>query len=201
MNKKILGLIAASVTVFGTAISAAPASANVEQTVDVEVNVAPALFLRTFDRVEINVTANGADSSDTTTGGPIEGLTAEQLTQAGPGSLGEVQSITKEIPVLYAVWGNEGSVNVEVEATTGSDTLELQGVPTVPRGFAKNARISNATATLPADTTLNPVDAVVGGATVDIEFGNVSTTGAFTPSNAFAGQYTGGKITVRATQQ
>lgn len=201
MNKKILGLIAASVAVVGTAFSAAPAKANVEQQVEVEVNVAPALFLRTFDKVEINVTANGtAASKNTVAGGPVEGLTAEELTEGGPGSLSSVNEITKEIPTLYAVWGNEGTVDVTVEPTAGDDILDLQG--TALTGLANAAQITGATAILPANNTLDPDVAVVGGATVDIAFGRKNSAGTFTAgSNASAGKYTGASITVRAVQQ
>lgn len=200
MNKKVLGLIAASVTLFGTAISAAPARANVQQEVDVEVNVAPALFLRTFDRVVINVTANGTEASrDNVTGGDVDTLTAQQLTEGGPGSLNSVQEITKEIPNLFAVWGNDGTVDVTVDPTPGSNVLTLQGTAGV--GLANRARISGASATFVSENkTLNSEEAVIGGATVDIQF--LRTAGAaLNPAPASAGQYTGGKLTVRAVQQ
>ncbi len=200
MNKKVLGLIAASITLFGTAISATPARANAQRDVDVEVNVAPALFLRTFDRVVINVTANGTEAStDTVPGGDVDTLTAQQLTQGGPGSLSSVQQITKEIPNLFAVWGNEGTVEVTVNPTPGNNILALQG--TAPTGLANRARISNASVTFAsANKNLDPEEAVVGGATVDIEFLRAAAGGSLTSANASAGQYTGGKLTVRAVQ-
>jgi hypothetical protein len=54
MNKKIFGVIAASITALGSAIIAVPAQA-VEQTVNVSVNVEPFIYLRTFQDVKLKV--------------------------------------------------------------------------------------------------------------------------------------------------
>mgnify|MGYP001794473707 FL=1 len=54
MNKKVLGLLAASAAVIGSVISATPARA-VQQEVEVNLTVDEVLFLRTFETVSLRI--------------------------------------------------------------------------------------------------------------------------------------------------
>jgi hypothetical protein len=190
MNKKIFGAIAVSIAALGSAIIAVPAQA-VEQTVDVSVNVEPFIYLRTFKDVKLKVTQQdlGGTSGDqmpanpTTTGTTLIDQTIPTF------STGNLTSVTKPINELYAVWGNTtNSVKVTVKPVIGKDILT--GPSNTKAKIVVGSTIGTDTQ---VPTTTKPF---VGGVNLDISFQN--TFGASV--NPSAGDYTGGQLTVDASQ-
>lgn len=188
MNKKILGVFAATLAL-GSAVFAAPAHAT-EQEVDVEITVQPAMFLRTFDSVQLNITQ--ADLGATTTSeavGISDGTTPISREAPSAISSGDRRQAPKSVPELFAVWGNAGNVRVDVTVPTGGQTLTRPaggGVST-----ARTATMAVAGVTyLTENRTLSPDEPVVGGADLTFDFSGTNAIAA--------GTYTGGKLMIRA---
>ena len=200
MNKKVLGLLAASAAVIGSAIFAAPARA-VKQDVNVNLTVDEVLFLRTFETVELRVSQgelNGDTGSETEFAGTTDGTDQIDLTPPPAQSPSNATSVTKSVQELYAVYANTG-VNPTVTIKVNPDGEELVNeFPEGDRDFRKaimrvvdeNGTISNRDF-----SQLRDQPSQVGG--VDLEFNFEDDRG--TAAAPLAGRYTGGMLTVEAT--
>ncbi|MGD1913511.1 MAG: hypothetical protein ACFB2X_22530 [Rivularia sp. (in: cyanobacteria)] len=128
MNKKVLGLLAASAAVVGSAIFATPARA-VKQNVNVNLTVDEVLFLKTFQTVELRVTQGELAATQEST---VEGTTdgTNQLNLGGV-TVNETSgtTVTKTINELYAVYSNDEDAEVQVRVTVdpNNDRLFLDG--------------------------------------------------------------------------
>ncbi|OKH39275.1 hypothetical protein NIES2101_35595 [Calothrix sp. HK-06] len=194
MNKKILGIIAASVAALGSAIFAAPAHA-VKQDVDVNVTIQPGIYLRTFKTINLQITQGdlGAlQESDFNTGGSdtTDGSGTLMRTQPRIGA-GSNTEVTKNVKELFAVWSN-GNKPINVTVTpkvndTGNNLTVLASSDTTStdKVILKSVTVNNGSGTPTARVP------VVGG--VDL---------VFDTSEAGAGSYTGtGLLTVEALAQ
>lgn len=200
MNKKVLGLLAASAAVVSSAIFAAPARA-VKQDVNVNLTVDEVLFLRTFETVELRVSQgelNGNPDSETEASGTTDGTDQIDLTAPLLGAESTATSITKSVQELYAVYGNSSitpTVTVKVNPS-GQDLTN--GFTEGDRDFRKAVMsVDNESGTISnrdfSDLRDQPL--VVGG--VDLTFNFEDDRG--TASAPIAGRYTGGMLTVEAT--
>ncbi|MEM7554391.1 MAG: hypothetical protein AAF378_09875 [Cyanobacteria bacterium P01_A01_bin.84] len=183
MNNKFLGIIAASVTAIGSTIISAPANA-VEQNVNIDINIQPTMYLRTFQNVSLQITQGdlGAQDKDfDPTNNTTNGTTA--IDQARPTlGAGNQTQVTKNVQELFAVWGTGDAVNVTVTAT--QDTLtHTDGVST--------AEISTITANGNSSGTPSATVPIVGGADITFDLTNATNPG----------QYSGGILKVEALAQ
>ena len=209
MNKKILGLLAASAAVIGSAIFATPARA-VQQEVDVNLTVDEVLFLRTFRSIDLKV-SQGELSGDTSdkdfdeqNGGSTDGTALIDVeTPTNVSTITPGQTVTKEVRELYAVWSNgdnvdDGDVTVTITTSPGGDTLTTGG---------RNATLAKMTVGEMIDS-----DRDIGDINDDLDrdddellkIGGVNLNFQFTDDDGentipVAGQYTGGRLTVEAT--
>ncbi|MBV6625203.1 MAG: hypothetical protein KI793_20135 [Rivularia sp. (in: Bacteria)] len=200
MNKKVLGLLAASAAVVGSTIFAAPARA-VKQDVSVNLTVDEVLFLRTFETVELRVSQgelNGDTSAETDYAGTTDGTDQIDLTAPQLQSESTATSIQKSVDELYAVYGNS-SVTPTVTIKVNPEGQDLtNGFTEGDRDFRKavmsvvdeSGTISNRDFSELRDQPLQ-----VGG--VNLEFNFEDDRG--TASAPIAGRYTGGILTVEAT--
>ena len=205
MNKKILGLLAASAAVAGSAIFAAPANA-VTQDVNVELTVDEVLFLRTFDRVELRVT-QGDLSNDLTLEreavDTTDGTTQIDLTPPILLNESSATTITKTVNELYAVWSNEDNENapsVTVRVAPGGGELSNGGTG---RDFRKAVMSVDNDGVPTTVSRFNP-DFDDDDEEQPEEIGGVSLTFNFQDDEdedvaPIAGTYTGGVLTVEAT--
>lgn len=200
MNKKVLGILAASAAVVGSTIFAAPARA-VKQNVDVNLTVDEVLFLRTFQTVELRVTQgelNNDTSTETEATGTTDGTGQIDLTAPVLGAESTATSITKSVQELYAVYGNSSAqptVTIKVDPT-GQDLTN--GFQEGDRDFRKAVMSVNdesGTISNRDFSDLRDQPLVVGG--VDLTFNFEDDRG--TASAPIAGRYTGGTLTVEAT--
>ncbi|MEO1374507.1 MAG: hypothetical protein AAFW70_09370 [Cyanobacteria bacterium J06635_10] len=205
MNKKVLGLLAASTAVVGSAIFATPASA-VTQDVEVNLTVDEVLFLKTFKTVELRVTqgdlsgnADSAVEEASTDGSNQLNLNGVRLnTDSGT-------TVTKEIDELYAVYSNDSRAQVQVRITVDPnfDKLFLDGqddeayaLMTVDDDqFDTNARTIDE---IDDDTSITDEKPIkVGGVKLKFDFKNDDGE----DSEPEAGSYTGGVIVVEAISE
>jgi hypothetical protein len=191
MNKKIFGVIAASITALGSAIIAVPAQA-VEQTVNVSVNVEPFIYLRTFQDVKLKVNQGdlGGKSGDFNSTLMTDGSTLIDRTKPDFGTA-TATTLSKDITELYAVWGNTtNDVKVTVTPVPTKDIL------TGPIGSDAFAKITVGEPIGDSQKKPNNKTPFVGGVKLNISFQDDIGTAA-TP---VAGDYTGGQIKVDASQ-
>jgi len=204
MNKKVLGLLAASAAVVGSAFFATPARA-VTQNVDVEVTVDEVLFLRTFDKVELRVTQgdlNGDTGSETDfdPNGSTDGTTQIDLTPPVLAAESTNATITKSVDELYAVWGNGDSDNAPtVTIKVAPDGDELTNGET-GRDFRKAMMSVDDESGTFSNRDLSEIDeddapAQIGGVSLTFNFRNDDDE----EDAPIAGTYTGGVLTVEAT--
>lgn len=201
MNKKILGLLAASAAVVGSAIFSAPARA-VQQDVNVNLTVDEVLFLRTFETVDLRVSqgelSGGAVDKDFNQDPTTDGTALIDIENAP--NLRDItggDSVTKTVRELYAVWGNGNSnVTVTVRPSPGGEMLSNGET-----GRAEvKARMSVLNDQLLSDRDFGDLrddetPLVVGGVELQFDF----TDDRDSPTNPQAGAYTGGRLTVEAT--
>lgn len=206
MNKKILGLLAASAAVVGSAIFATPARA-VKQNVNVNLTVDEVLFLKTFDTVELRVTqgdlsGNAESAAEGTTDG-TNLLNLGGVTFNG----GSGTTVTKDINELYAVYSNDNDATVQVRVSVdpNADKLFLDGqddeayalMTVEPGEFNGNARtIEN----------IDDSDIIPNGEETPVRVGGVQLKFDFKDdrgdeSQPEAGSYTGGVIVVEAISE
>ena len=129
MNKKVLGLLAASAAVIGSAFFATPARA-VQQEVDVNLTVDEVLFLRTFQTIDLKVSQgelSGGGDKDFNQRSTDGTALIDVETPTGVEGIAGGETVTKEVKELYAVWGNgdvdEDEVNVTITPSPGGDIL------------------------------------------------------------------------------
>ncbi|MEL7245135.1 MAG: hypothetical protein AAGM40_22770, partial [Cyanobacteria bacterium J06573_2] len=201
MNKKVLGFLAASAAVVGSAIFAAPARA-VKQDVNVNLTVDEVLFLRTFDTVELRVSQgelNGDAGSETEAVGTTDGTTQLNLDSPTLGRESNATSITKSVQELYAVYGNSTitpTVTIKVnpngnELTNGEDINGNSFRKAVMSVDNENGTTSDRATN---DTEIRDKPLVLGG--VDLTFNFQDGIGR--EISPIAGRYTGGILTVEA---
>lgn len=187
MKNKVLVILAVSAAALGSAIFAAPANA-VQQEVQVEVTIQPGLYLRTFQKVRLDITqgdlsGNTLVEKDTMNGAITNGSTP--ISRTAPGSIGAANAATvqKTVKELFAVWGNTDK-DVAVTVTPGVTTLTNADA-------TNSSKVTINSVTLNNDGfktgKVNSATPVVGGA--DFVFG---------VSGASAGSYAGGTINVNA---
>lgn len=202
MNKKVLGLLAASAAVIGSAILAAPARA-VEQTVDVNLTVDEVLFLRTFQSIDLKVSqgdlSGGTEDKDydpRSTDGTLQ-IDVDSPTNVNDIAGGE--TVTKEVRELYAVWGNgdvdSGDVTVTVRTTPGGDMLT---------GGSNRDPILAKMTVGPLIDTERDIDDLEEDSPGLLRVGGVELTFDFEDEDGEiispqAGAYIGGSLTVEAT--
>lgn len=191
MKNNILAIIvAAGTAVVGSSLFSAPAHAlEVEQNVDVEIKVPEVLYLRTFDKVSLDITGDDLAGTEgvfvngpgTSVGKDKGGITtgATPIDKNTP-FIG-VSSVTKTVDELFAVWSNNPDGGVNVTLTPATSTL------TGPN--SATATIASVTK-LGTDPTTAPglVNPYYGGADIEFNLSNASAVGT----------YTGGVINVKA---
>ncbi|MBW4512578.1 MAG: hypothetical protein KME64_39725 [Scytonematopsis contorta HA4267-MV1] len=188
MNRKFIGILAASAAFLGSAIFAAPAKAT-EQEVGVNITVQPTMFLRTFQTINLNITQGdlGGTDKDFNSTPVSDGTTLIDKTAPETLGSGNLRSVTKKVPEIFAVWGNTGTnATVNVTVAPGGDILRpvgSTGTGTTTRNVTMTALATNNTGPLNAETPL------VGGADLTFAFGGTRVN---------AGRYEGGKLLVRA---
>ncbi|MGB6301701.1 MAG: hypothetical protein WBF90_36730 [Rivularia sp. (in: cyanobacteria)] len=120
MNKKVLGLLAASAAVASTAIFASPARA-VKQEVNVNLTVDEVLYLRTFSDVELRVSqselGNGDSAAESDARGTTDGTNLLDVTEVSVGDESDETFVTKEVKELYAVYSNGDADDIKVQVT------------------------------------------------------------------------------------
>lgn len=187
MNKKVLGFLAASAAVVGSAIFAAPARAQ-SADLDVEVQITPAIFLRTYSALKFTVNAQdlrGGSSVDQLAGIYDETIMNPLSTDLPP-STGD-GTITKEVPVLYQVWGTgvtDDDITIAAttpELTTGTSGGAFEGDPATATMTATKGALTQKTA---SNGTSQYQE---GSATIGFDFGS---------STPASGTYTGGIVTI-----
>lgn len=127
MNKKILGIIAVSVAALGSAIVAAPVHAQ-SANLPVELTIKPAVYLRTYKDLKLVVSRQdllGGTSVDQTAGSYDESSGTPTPLSTSPVSGSPTTLVSKNIPILYQVWG--GSSNTTVNITATQPTLTNTG--------------------------------------------------------------------------
>ena len=184
MNKKILGILAASATALGSAMIATPVRAQ-SAILPVELEVTPAIFLRTYSSLKFIVSEQdlvGGNSVDQTDGAYDETGTITPLSTTAPGTNGS-GVVTKTVPILYQIWGGSGSPSITV--TPSKPTLSTQ---------AGTGGIGTSTEVTMAVTDNGLQDAPSGNykqASADFTF-------TFPSTNITSGTtFTGGEITIR----
>ncbi|GEM_PF-2158814 len=197
MNKKILGLLAASTAVVGNTIFATPARA-VTQDVNVRVTVDEVLFLKTFDTVDLRVTQGDlGGAAESTTEGTTNGTNQLNLSGVTVGQESTSTEVIKDVNELYAVYGNAEPEDINVRITVDPTANELThdtdedftAVMTVESdAFNTEARTVNDDLDIEGDEPL-----AIGGAQLKFEFRDDGD-----PSAPKAGLYTGGKVVVEA---
>lgn len=185
MNNKVLAILAASATILGSIISAAPAHAA-SADLPVEIKVEPYIYLRTYDKLKFVVTQQnlGGQSLDQTAG-TYDEANKTPLNQVAPNPttvLGSGQSVTKTVDPLYIVWGAPGT-SVNISVTPSGTTLVGSGP------FPTTAQMSVTAGGTQTSIALNPTTPYKG--MVDVKFDFASA-----PS---PGNYTGGMLTISAT--
>ena len=205
MNKKILGLLAASAAVVGSVISATPARA-VQQEVEVNLTVDEVLFLRTFETVSLRVSQGELgdavdkdfDPQGTTDGTALIDVEAD----TGVNDITAGEGVIKDVKELYAVWGNgdvdEDEVNVSITVSPGGEMLsnnagrnEILAKMSVVGDLESDRNVDDLNDDLDLDGTLLRI----GGVQLQFEFQEDDET----PIPPQAGLYTGGRLTVEAT--
>lgn len=126
--KKILGIFAASAAALGTAMIAAPVHAQ-SAFLPVEIKVTPAIYLRTYSDLKFEVSATDLttgravdqDGGSYQEGGNITALTTETPTGS------ENLTVTKNVPILYQLWGSSDSADVDLVASKPNLTAGASG--------------------------------------------------------------------------
>ena len=189
--KKILGIFAASAAALGSAmIAAAPVNAQ-SAVLPVEVEVTPAIFLRTYQNLKFVVSQQDLQrgTSVQQSGSYNEKSGIDPLSTAFPSGQA-TDTVKKVIPRLYQVWGANTGTNVEVSASKATLTSGTGG-----GGFGGGAPETVTMTVTPGALVdaRNPAGASYKEAPATLDF-------KFTNPNAASGTtYTGGEITIRVT--
>ena len=188
MKTKFLGIIAASAAALGSTMIASPVHAQ-SAILPVEVEVTPAIFLRTYSDLKFIVSQQdliGGTSIDQTTGSYDEKQAIIPLpTEAPAGS--ENLSVTKTVPVLYQVWGGSGNPTVDVSASK----TELKTAGGGAIGASTTVTMGVTGGTLQDTTNQSNVPYKQASADFTFNFPNSSIAEGTT--------FTGGEVTIRIT--
>lgn len=129
MNKKVLGLLAATAAIASTAIFASPARA-VKQEVNVNLTVDEVLYLRTFQDVELRVSqselGDGNPEAESDARGTTDGNNLLEVTGVSVGDESDATFVEKEVKELYAVYSNNSDaddIKVQVTVDPSGKTL------------------------------------------------------------------------------
>ena len=123
MNKKILGIIAASAAVMGTAI--APAPPHPQLTLPLTDEVQPQIFLSTYKDLKFVVTQKDlAGATPDQSVSYDENGTIKPPSNKRPALGAPVSTITREIDPLYYVWAPDGTA---MTVKVGSKEKQLTG--------------------------------------------------------------------------
>ncbi|MGB3640233.1 MAG: hypothetical protein WBA39_22050 [Rivularia sp. (in: cyanobacteria)] len=200
MNKKVLGLLAASAAVVGSAIFAAPASA-VKQQVNVNLTVDEVLYLKTFDTVELRVSPSELGSAvESEASGTTDGTNLLDVTGVILGDESSLTSVEKEITELYAVYSNGNATDVKVRVTVDPEAKELTNV----EDDEITAEMSVVDDTIRSNRDLGDTDfgadddepSLIGGVRLKFDFKDDGDEEA--PQ---AGRYEGGRVIVEAISE
>ncbi len=203
MNKKVLGLLAASAAVIGSAIFAAPARA-VQQEVDVNLTVDEVLFLRTFQSVDLKVSQGELSAGDDKDYNPrsTDGTALIDVeTPTGVDDIAGGTTVTKDVRELYAVWGNgdvdSDDVNVTITPSPGGEMLtDGSNRPTLAKmTVGEMLDTERNTDELNDEFDLDDSLLKIGGVQLQFDFEDEDGD----PVIPRAGAYTGGRLTVEAT--
>ncbi len=205
MNKKVLGLLAASAAVVGSAIFATPARA-VQQEVDVKLTVDEVLFLRTFESVDLRVSqgelAGGTQDKDFDNRATDGTLQIDVEGDTGVNNILGGSTVTKDVRELYAVWGNgdvdDNEVNVTITPSSGGETLTggsnrdpITATMSVVELLDSDRNVDDLNDDLDLDGTLLKI----GGVKLQFDFKDEDGN----TTEPTAGEYIGGTLTVEAT--
>lgn len=185
MNKKVLGILVASATALGSAMIATPVRAQ-SAVLPVELEVTPAIFLRTYSGLKFIVSEQdlqGGRSVDQDAGLYDETGTITALSTEAPAQNANT-TVTKDVPILYQIWGGSSSPSVEVTATKA--TLSTQ---------AGTGGIGTSTEVTMAVSPGSLQDAPSGA-----NYKQASAQFQFTFPNSTIGSgtsFTGGEVTIR----
>lgn len=183
MNKKILGIIAASTAAIGSAIIASPAHAQVSLPVTVEVQ--PQIFLSTYKDLKFVVTQK--DLSGAVPDQSVsydENGTIKPPNKVRPILGAPVSTITREIDPLYYVWApNATAMTVKVGAKKSELTRTL---PIADLSDKVTMSVIDGASTPLTGTGLGNANAVSGKAKLEFKF----------VSPPDAGTYAGGEVSI-----
>ena len=124
--KKILGIFVASAAALGSAmIAAAPVNAQ-SAILPVQVEITPAIYLRTYQNLKFIVSAQDLQGGRSVEriGSYDEKLGTTTLTTDTPTET-PTTTVNKRVPVLYQIWG--GSANPDIRVTATKENLRTQG--------------------------------------------------------------------------
>ncbi|MBF2015629.1 MAG: hypothetical protein IGS23_10600 [Rivularia sp. T60_A2020_040] len=186
--KKILGIFAASAAALGSAMIAAPVHAQ-SAILPVEVQITPAIFLRTYSDLKFIVSQQdlqGGRSVDQDAGSYDERAGITPLSTETPtGS--ENLTVTKTVPVLYQIWG--GSTNPDVEVTASKDTLTGPGSTGIGGGSSTPVRMT---------VIEGDIESATNGTGTNYKQASAGFEFTFPTSNIAQGTtFTGGEVTIR----
>lgn len=115
--KKILGIFAASAAALGSAMIAAPVEAQTA-ILPVQIQVTPAIYLRTFTDLQFIVS-----QQDLTSGSSVDVASGSYIERNGtrlpitPPNANGTGTVTKKVPVLYQIWNGTPNAQVTVSST------------------------------------------------------------------------------------
>ena len=204
MNKKVLGLLAASAAVASTAIFASPARA-VKQNVNVNLTVDEVLYLRTFEDVELRVSqselGDGNPEAESEAIGTTDGTNQLDVTGVTVGDESDATFVTKEVTELYAVYSNGDADDIDVQVTVDPNGRVLTNVD--DDEFTAEMSIENDDILSARNDALDEIDyddgdeaKRIGGVELRFDF---FEDGDENPPQA--GRYEGGVIVVEAISQ
>ncbi len=202
MNKKVLGLLAASAAVASTAIFASPARA-VKQEVNVNLTVDEVLYLRTFEDVELRVSQSelggGGSAEESDARGTTDGSNLLDVTGVTVGDESDEIFVTKEVKELYAVYSNGDADDIQVQVTVDPNGRVLTNID----DDEFTAEMSIVEDDIPSDRNVDDLDydggdeaKRIGGVELRFDF---FEDGDENPPQA--GLYEGGVIVVEAISQ
>ncbi|WP_414619160.1 hypothetical protein [Calothrix sp. CCY 0018] len=186
--KKILGIFAASAAALASAMISAPVNAQ-SAFLPVEIKVTPAIYLRTYSDLKFEVSATDLttgrsvdqDAGSYEEGGNITGLSTDTPTGA------EDLIVTKQIPILYQLWGSTASADVDLIATKTELRASASG------GFSGGAGTP-----VTMTVTEGPLENKTNAATAAYKTGSASFDFTFPSSTIGADTtFTGGEVEIR----
>lgn len=189
MNKKILGIIAASAAAVGSTIIAAPAHAQTAN-LPVQITVKPGVFLRTYSDLKFVVSTQdlqGGTTVDQAAGSYDETTGSLPSLPTTPIPNTPTDTILKTVNPLYQLYGGTTTTTVKINAS--QPTLMSSGSGGLGGGtdtIAMSVDPSSASVTAAAPASGQPY---LGSAKLSFKFSS--------PTSASAGKtYTGGQLTI-----